>query len=118
VDRVRAEGGKGKVPALKLPQEASEEALALLNRIYIREDLDEADRWHRRCGHISMKYLRRLNLKSLAGKKLPDTFRCESCIKGKIHRLSHKEMHLQRKAIFQSGGIHLYGSHGALRAVS
>jgi len=67
--------------------------------VVVREDLDEANR----CGHISMKYLKRLGIKSLQGKKLPETFRCESCIKGKIHRQPHKDLHLQKKAVYLPG---------------
>ncbi len=101
--KARCTTSKVQVPRLKLPDEATEEALAMLSRIYTKEDLDEATKWHVRCGHISMKSLKKLGIKTLEGKKLPETFRCESCIKAKIHRLPHKELHLQPKPQFKPG---------------
>ena len=92
-----------KVPALKLPDTADTEALASLTRVYIREDLDEAMRWHLKCGHVSMKALKLMKIKALEGKKLPETLRCESCIKGKIHRQPHKNLHLQGKPKYEPG---------------
>jgi hypothetical protein len=101
--KTRCGGRTAQEPDLELPKRASDQAIATLARVYVREDLDEANRWHARCGHISMKYLKRLGLKALQGKKLPETFRCESCIKGKIHRQPHKDLHLQKKADFKPG---------------
>lgn len=57
-----------RAPALKLPLIAEPDALASLTRVYIREDLDEAMRWHLKCGHVSMKSLKRMNIKALDGK--------------------------------------------------
>ena len=88
LEKTRATDGKPNVPAVKFPEEASTETLASLSRVYIRDDLDEASRWHARTGHMSMKYLKRIGIKSLAGKKLPATFRCDSCIVGKISQVA------------------------------
>ena len=76
-----------------MPMKRQSQYYSCLIRLYIREDLDEADRWHLKCGHISMKYLKRMQIKSLKGKKLPDTFRCDACMAGKIHKMPHKNLH-------------------------
>src|SRR5690349_23496978 len=75
----------------------------MLTRVYVRDDLSEADKWHARCSHISMKYLKKLGIKTLVGKNLPSVFRCESCIKSKIHRLAHKNLHAHKKPISVPG---------------
>ena len=101
--KARGTNWKVQLPVLQLPSVATDEALAQLTRVYIKEDLDEATRWHAKCGHISMKYLKKLGIKNLEGKRLPETFRCESCIRAKIHRLPHKELHQQSKPKFLPG---------------
>lgn len=94
---------KGKIPKLQLPERADDETLAKLSRLYVREDLDEATRWHQRCGHVGMKYLKRLGIPALREKDLPETLRCDSCIRGKVHRLPHKELHNVKKPIYLPG---------------
>ena len=56
-EKTRPQGAK--VSVLDLPEHATCKAIAALGRLYVREDLDEADRWHLKCGHVSMKSLKR-----------------------------------------------------------
>ena len=58
------------------------------------EKTTEGMRWHRRLGHISLDYLRRLkkNMKELKEVKFEDEIRdCEICILAKMERLPFKE---------------------------
>ena len=103
LERNRTRDLRPMTPAVKLPALADDETLANLSRVFVRTDLEEAQRWHEKCGHVSMKYLKRFTIPTLLGKKLPMTFRCESCIKGKIHRQPHKELHLEGKPTYAPG---------------
>ena len=69
LQRIRTRDVKPLVPKVIPPESIMEDTIALLTRVYVREDLDEANRWHAKCGHVSMKYLKRLGIKSLEGKK-------------------------------------------------
>ena len=57
--------------------------------------------WHEKCGHISTHYLKRLGVKTLS--KLPDKIRCEECMRGKIHKFAHKELHTLEKEKYLPG---------------
>ena len=55
-----------------------------LARIYVREGME---RWHSKLGHVGSKIIQKCNIKNL---KIPThPFRCEHCIKGKIHEGNH-----------------------------
>ena len=87
-----------------LPVSASDnEILSNLARVYPREDMSVLEKWHTRCGHASVKALKKMGIKELQGKKIPNKYRCEGCIKGKIHRIAHKEMHDQPKSNYKPG---------------
>lgn len=59
---------------------------------------DDADLWHRRLGHASMKLLQKLSKNELVRGLPPITCEsnkvCEACIKGKFVRSSHKTKNL------------------------
>ena len=90
-------------PVEKLPPSVPEETLSNLARVYPREDMSVLEKWHNRCGHASVKALKKMGIPELQGKKIPDKYRCEGCIKGKIHRMAHKEMHDQPKTTYKPG---------------
>jgi hypothetical protein len=62
---------------------------AFLARFYTRENMSDLEKWHEKLGHVGMKQIRKCNIQGLKIPKKP--FRCESCIKGKIHILPHKK---------------------------
>ena len=103
VSKVRDTNPPAFRPKVSFPEEATDDVIAGLVRLYVAADLNELQRWHDKCGHMGVKQLKRLGIKDLQGKGLPDKLRCESCIKGKIHRLPHKEMHLCEKPIYKPG---------------
>jgi len=84
-------------PVLELPRSMSENSLAHLSRLYIREDLDELQRWHEKCGHIGLRNLLKLGIDSLKNKKFPEKLSCESCVKGKIQPSQAPSRHGQRE---------------------
>ena len=49
--------------------------------------MSEYERWHEKLGHVGAKHIRKCNIKNLRTPKRP--FRCEACIKGKMHKLAH-----------------------------
>ena len=60
-----------------------------LARFYVRENMSELERWHDKLGHVGAKQIRKCGIKGLKIPRRP--FRCESCIKGKIHILPHQK---------------------------
>ena len=99
-------------PKLDLPTIGDDQTIAALSRVYVREGLDEFQRWHEKCGHISPRYLKRLGVKTLS--KLPYKIRCEECMRGKIHKFAHKELHTlekekyhQENASTQTSRVHM-----------
>ena len=103
VSKIRDQNPKAFKPKVSFPEEATDEVIAKLVRLYVAADLNELQRWHDKCGHIGVRQLKRLGIKELQGKSFPDKLRCESCIKGKIHRLPHKELHLCEKPVYKPG---------------
>jgi hypothetical protein len=71
-------------------------------RLYLQEDLSEAQRWHDKCGHMGLRKLRRV-VPALVKRKLPEKLRCKSCIQGKIHRFPHKFLHNHEKPTYEPG---------------
>ena len=80
LDKARGQVRKTAVPTKELPILATEE-LATIARAHVREGMTDAERWHAKCGHISMKCLKRLGTKVLKGKSFPDTLRCPDCVR-------------------------------------
>ena len=62
LDKARGQVRNSAVPAKELPSLATEEILAAIARVHVREGMTDAERWHAKCGHISMKYLKRLGV--------------------------------------------------------
>ena len=87
---------------IQLPPTIEQDMIAEPARVYIREGLSEFDRWHNKCGHVGMKYLKLLGIKSLSG-KTPKVIRCESCISSKIHRMGHKNLHKTERPTYAPG---------------
>ena len=58
----------------------------LLAKTYIKSDISHIDRYHAKFGDIGIKYIKR----ALPSLKIPQQYRCEFCIEGKIHRFGHK----------------------------
>jgi hypothetical protein len=73
--------------AVKLNKLPSRGNVASLAKFYIKQDVSPLERWHRKLGHVGSKVLRKCGIPNLAIPRTP--LRCESCIKGKIHRLGH-----------------------------
>ena len=90
-------------PSATLPDVAQIETLSSLARVYPREDMSVLEKWHSRCAHASVKTLKELGISELQGKRIPLKYRCDACIKGKIHRMSHKEMHDLAKPTYEPG---------------
>ena len=62
-------------------------SVGLLAKIYLKEGVGDIERWHNKLGHVGMKILRNCSIPNL---KVPNTpFRCESCIRGKMHTGNH-----------------------------
>ena len=77
------------------------ESIGLLAKIYLKEGVGEIERWHNKLGHVGMKILRACNIPNL---KVPNTpFRCESCIKGKMHTGNHSSRSTGKKTDLQPG---------------
>ena len=67
-----------------LLQELSQARLA---KFYARENLGTYEKWHGKLGHIGGKALRKCQIQGLVIPKNP--FRCDACIRGKMHRMGH-----------------------------
>jgi len=74
---------------------------AFLARFYIREDMSAIERWHNKLGHVGTKILSRLNIDKL---KMPKgVYRCEACIKGKMHSGMHASRSTGKVTEFKPG---------------
>ena len=62
--------------------------------------MSEFERWHEKLGHVGAKHIRKCRINNLRTPKRP--FRCEACIKGKMHRLSHTK-NRNRQDPYQAG---------------
>ena len=72
----------------------------MLARIYLNEGVGEIERWHNKLGHVGTKILKNC----LPGVKVPSTpFRCESCIKGKMHTGNHSSKSTGRQTDLKPG---------------
>ena len=58
----------------------------MLARSYKKPGLIDIDRYHAKFGDVGIKYMKRC----LPDLKIPQQYRCESCIDGKIHMFGHK----------------------------
>jgi hypothetical protein len=88
-------------PGEAQPSKLSNRQVALLAKFYVREGMSPLERWHYKCGHIGTKYLKNFNLRELRVPREP--FRCEACLKGKIHRLGHKSSALAERRQYLPG---------------
>jgi hypothetical protein len=61
--------------------------LGKIARFYLPENVSKYQRWHDKLGHVGGKIMSRCGVEGLKIPKNP--FRCEFCIKGKMHRLGH-----------------------------
>ena len=59
---------------------------ALLAKVYLKPGLSEIDRYHAKFGDIGIKYLKRCR----PSLKIPNQYRCDVCIDGKMHKFGHK----------------------------
>jgi hypothetical protein len=74
-----------------------------LAKFYIQENISKYQRWHDKLGHVGGKIMSRCGVD---GQKIPKTpFRCEFCIKGKMHRLGHGKS-TQKKNFLPGESIH------------
>ena len=72
-----------------------------LARFYIREGMSDMERWHNKLGHVGTKIVRTCDIPNL---KIPSTpFRCESCIRGKMHSGNHSSKSTGRKTDLKPG---------------
>ena len=58
----------------------------LLAKSYTEPSLSQVERMHAKCGDVGIKFLKRI----MPSLKVPDKYRCEFCIEGKIHKFGHK----------------------------
>jgi len=72
-----------------------------LARFYRKPGITEIEAWHDKLGHIGAGALRRCQIKNLSIPKTP--FRCEACIKGKMHRLGHSSKNPEREIFYKPG---------------
>jgi hypothetical protein len=58
-----------------------------LARFYVKEGTTDMERWHSKLGHVGTKIIKECKIPNL---KIPNTpFRCEHCIRGKMHTGNH-----------------------------
>ena len=62
---------------------------ARIAKFYLDPNSTEYQRWHDKLGHVGGKVLARCGVDGLKIPKNP--YRCEFCIKGKMHRLGHSK---------------------------
>ena len=75
----------------------------LLARFYLKEGTSELERWHSKLGHVGTKIMKLCNINNL---KIPkQAFRCEFCIKGKIHSGEHSTKSTEHKTDLKPGNI-------------
>jgi hypothetical protein len=60
---------------------------ACVAKFYRRPGVSDYTFWHEKLGHVGAKVLRKCQIKNLSIPRTP--FRCESCVKGKMHQLGH-----------------------------
>ena len=59
----------------------------MLARFYVKEGMSDMERWHNKLGHVGTKIIKSCEIPGL---KIPTSpFRCESCIRGKMHSGYH-----------------------------
>ena len=58
-----------------------------LARFYMKDGMSDIERWHSKLGHVGTKIIKMCNINNLKIPRQP--FRCEYCIKGKIHSGEH-----------------------------
>ena len=72
-----------------------------LARFYVKEGMTDIERWHNKLGHVGTKILKICNINGL---KIPNTpFRCEHCIRGKMHSGNHSSKSTGRKTDLKAG---------------
>ena len=74
---------------------------ARLAKFYLRENLSMYERWHDKLGHIGAKAIRKCAIPGLTVPKNP--FRCEACIRGKMHRMGHSPHSTGSWAVYGPG---------------
>jgi len=74
---------------------------ANLARQYVKEGTTDMERWHNKLGHVGTKIIKHCQIENLKIPKLP--FRCEHCIKGKMHSGNHSSKSTNRKTDLKSG---------------
>ena len=62
---------------------------SFLAKFYIREGINNYRRWHDKLGHIGGKAIRKCGIRDLSIPRSP--FRCEACIRGKMHKLGQSQ---------------------------
>jgi hypothetical protein len=88
---------------------------ALLAKVYLKPGLSEIDRYHAKFGDIGVKYLKRC----LPKLKIPNQYRCDVCIDGKIHRFGHKACKEGMRPTYEPGTcIHSDHSGPYARSIS
>ena len=81
--------------------EDKEITICLLARFYLKEGTSEIERWHNKLGHVGTKIIKLCNISNL---KIPkQIFRCEFCIKGKIHSGEHSTKSTEHKIDLKPG---------------
>lgn len=76
-------------------------AIAMLARFYVKEGTTDIERWHNKLGHVGTKILAKCKIEGL---KIPKTpFRCEHCIRGKMHSGDHSTKSTGKKTDLKPG---------------
>ena len=72
-----------------------------LARFYVKEGMSEYERWHNKLGHVGSKIIQGCHIPNL---KIPSRpFRCEHCIRGKMHAGEHSTKSVHRERDFKPG---------------
>ena len=72
-----------------------------LARFYVKQGMSDMERWHSKLGHVGTKIIKGCNIDKL---KIPKTpFRCEHCIRGKMHTGNHSTRTTGRKSELRAG---------------
>jgi hypothetical protein len=85
---------------------------ALLAKSYINPSLSDIDRFHAKFGDVGIKYLKRC----MPNLKIPNKYRCDICIDGKIHKFGHKKCAEGVRREFLPG-VCIHSDHSGLRSI-
>jgi hypothetical protein len=70
-------------------------------KTYVRSGMSPIERWHLKLGHQGYAALKKCSIPGLTIPREP--FRCEACVKGKIHVLGHSKKTASQRPTYQPG---------------